>query len=68
MEYGLAHVTVHIALQLGYEDEKILSGTPEELLKQSIDGLCVALIENETPFSGIRACVVMKNFPEGKPQ
>ena len=57
MEYGLAHVTVHIGIQLGYEDEKILSGTPEELLKQSIDGLCVALIENETPFSGIRACV-----------
>ena len=48
MEYGLAHVTVHIGIQLGYEDEKILSGTPEELLKQSIDGLCVAPIENET--------------------
>ena len=46
MEYGLAHVTVHIGIQLGYEDEKILSGTPEELLKQSIDGLCVALIEH----------------------
>ena len=65
MEYGLAHVTVHIGIQLGYEDEKILSGTPEELLKQSIDGLCVALIENETPFSGIRACVD-EEFSRGK--
>ena len=66
MEYGLAHVTVHIGIQLGYEDEKILSGTPEELLKQSIDGLCVALIENETPFSGIRACVDDEEFSRGK--
>ena len=65
MEYGLAHVTVHIGIQLGYEDEKILSGTPEELLKQSIDGLCVALIENETPFSGIRACVDDEEFSRG---
>ena len=66
MEYRLAHVTVHIGIQLGYEDEKILSGTPEELLKQSIDGLCVALIENETPFSGIRACVDDEEFSRGK--
>ena len=66
MEYGLAHVTVHIGIQLGYEDEKILSGTPEELLKQSVDGLCVALIENETPFSGIRACVDDEEFSRGK--
>ncbi len=66
MEYGLAHVTVHIGIQLGYEDEKILSGTPEELLKQSINGLCVALIENETPFSGIRACVDDEEFSRGK--
>ncbi len=66
MEYGLAHVTVHIGIQLGYEDEKILSGTPEELLKQSIDGLCVALIKNETPFSGIRACVDDEEFSRGK--
>ncbi len=66
MEYGLAYVTVHIGIQLGYEDEKILSGTPEELLKQSIDGLCVALIENETPFSGIRACVDDEEFSRGK--
>ena len=66
MEYGLAQVTVHIGIQLGYEDEKILSGTPGELLKQSIDGLCVALIENETPFSGIRACVDDEEFSRGK--
>ena len=66
MEYGLAQVTVYIGIQLGYEDEKILSGTPEELLKQSIDGLCVALIENATPFSGIRACVDDEEFSRGK--
>ena len=65
-EYGLAYVTVHIGLQLGYEDERIVSGTPEELLKQSIEGLCVALIENETPFSGIRACVDDDEFSRGK--
>ena len=43
---GLGEVRIHIAERLSYPEERILSGTPEELLKESFDKLSVVLVEN----------------------
>lgn len=46
---GLGYVTVHIGQRLSYPDERILSGTAQELSGGSYDSLSVALIENDAP-------------------
>ncbi len=66
IEYGLGGVTVYIGERLGYEEERISSGTPAELLDGSRDGLCVALIENPSPFTGLRSCISDEEFLRGK--
>ena len=65
-EYGLTDVTLYIGERLGYPEEKITTGTPEELEQGSYDDLCVALIENSHPFKGIRSCVEDEEFLRGK--
>lgn len=47
-DYGM-DVKVTVGQCFGYEDERIVSGTPEELLGMSFGDLCVALIENDGP-------------------
>ncbi|MCD8241271.1 MAG: precorrin-6A reductase, partial [Lachnospiraceae bacterium] len=66
LEYGLGDVTVSIGERLGYENERIRRGAPAELLDQSWDGLCVALIENPAPFDGLRSCIDDEEFLRGK--
>ncbi|MBR2254595.1 MAG: precorrin-6A reductase [Candidatus Methanomethylophilaceae archaeon] len=46
IDYGLGGVTVTIAEDMGYETERIVSGTPEEMLGMGFSDLCVGLIEN----------------------
>ena len=65
-EYGLTDVTLYIGERLGYPEEKITTGTPEELEQGRYDDLCVALIENSHPFKGIRSCVEDEEFLRGK--
>lgn len=65
-EYGLSHVRLFIGERLGYPEEKITSGSPQELENGSYDGLCVALIENPAYFGGVRACVDDEEFLRGK--
>ncbi|HBN57007.1 MAG TPA: bifunctional cobalt-precorrin-7 (C(5))-methyltransferase/cobalt-precorrin-6B (C(15))-methyltransferase [Lachnospiraceae bacterium] len=65
-EYGLANVNVSIGERLGYEDEKISSGTPSELEGGQYGGLTVALIENPEAVSGIRSCIGDEEFLRGK--
>lgn len=48
-QWGLGHVTVHAGENLGYPDERITSGTAEELSHGSFDSLAVALVENPAP-------------------
>ena len=43
---GLGGVTVHIGENLGYPEERIVSGTAEELLDREFAPLCVLLAEN----------------------
>ncbi len=66
LEYGLGDVTVSIGERLGYENERIRRGAPAELLDQSWDGLCVALVENPAPFDGLRSCIDDEEFLRGK--
>ena len=44
---GLGYVRVHIGENLGYPDERIASGTAEELMGQEFAPLCVLLAEND---------------------
>lgn len=65
-EYGLSHVRMHIGERLGYEDENITSGSPEELAHGHYDGLSVALIENPAFSGGVQACLEDEAFLRGK--
>lgn len=53
-EYGMDEVILHVGTRLSYPDERILSGTVQELVETDLDGLSVALAEN--PFPSLCAC------------
>lgn len=65
-EYGLSQVQIHVGERLGYEEERIVSGTPGELADGVYDGLCVALIENPQAADDGRACIDDEEFIRGK--
>lgn len=44
--YGFAGLTVWVGENLGYDNEKITSGTPEGIVKNDYEPLCVIYIEN----------------------
>ncbi|WP_434309109.1 precorrin-6A reductase [Hominifimenecus sp. rT4P-3] len=46
MDDGFSHVRVTVGQELSYPEERILSGTPKELVKKEWTGLQVLLIEN----------------------
>ena len=46
--YGLGDVTVHIGADLGYENERIISGKANELTDISVSGLSVMIVENDS--------------------
>lgn len=45
-EFGLEQVLIHAGCHLSYPEERILSGTPGELLTQEVGDLTAVLIEN----------------------
>ncbi len=45
-EYGLSDVTVTVAENLSYENERLTRGTAEELREKEFDSLSILLIEN----------------------
>ena len=45
-EASLSDCTVHVGQRLGYADERIVSGTAQELLNETFDPLSVILVEN----------------------
>ena len=51
-DYGLNNVEVTIGQDFGYPTERIITGTPSEILAESFGDLCVALIVNRTPDTG----------------
>ncbi len=64
--YGMDQVTVYIGERLHYREERITKGTPGELLGQSFDGLCAALIENPDYKGRTPSCIPDEEFVRGK--
>ena len=58
-EAGLGRVKVSVGERLGYPDERIVTGTAEELEKGNFDSLSAALIEND------RAVTFTPGLPDG---
>ncbi len=48
-DYGCGDVRLHVGCRLSYADELILSGSPEELLREEPGDLSAVLIENPKP-------------------
>jgi precorrin-6Y C5,15-methyltransferase (decarboxylating) len=53
--YNFNDVQVWVGENLGYENEKITSGTPAEIIEQEYDSLCVVYIENSNAKSDLDA-------------
>lgn len=66
IEYGLFDVRVHIGERLGYKEERITSGTPDELKDGTYDPLCVVLIVNENARDHLTVGIADKEFIRGK--
>lgn len=49
VEYGLSHVTVSVGENLSYENERITTGHPAELLEQTFTSLAVVYVCNPAP-------------------
>jgi precorrin-6Y C5,15-methyltransferase (decarboxylating) len=47
--YGLDGVTVHAGERIGYEDEKIVHGSPQEIAAETFGTLLAAVVENPAP-------------------
>lgn len=46
LKYGLNELTFHIGCNLGYDSEKIISGSPSDFTDYNVDALHVAIVEN----------------------
>lgn len=64
--YGMEQVMIYVGERLHYPEERITRGTPGELLGQSFDGLCAALIENPDYKGGAASCIPDEEFVRGK--
>lgn len=56
LDYGLDDVTVAAGANLSYEDEMVVSGSPEEIAGKEFPSLCVAMIKNPAPRQVVRPC------------
>lgn len=64
--YGMEQVMIYVGERLHYPEERITKGMPGELLGQSFDGLCAALIENPDYKGGAVSCIPDEEFVRGK--
>ena len=64
--YGLGQVKVTIGEHLSYPEERIVTGTAEELVGQTFETLCVILAENPAPVSRETAGLPDEAFVRGK--
>lgn len=60
---GLGHIQVSVGEKLSYPDERIVTGTAQELAAQSFDDLCVLLAVNEQPIDRVLAA---PGIPDGE--
>jgi len=58
-------VKITVGQDFGYETEKVFTGTPEEVLKESFGKLCVALIQNDVPVTSNPISIPDEEFTRG---
>ena len=58
-------VKITVGQDFGYETEKVFTGTPDEILKESFGKLCVALIVNEAPVRSNPISIPDEEFTRG---
>lgn len=56
LDYGLKDVTVYAGSDLSYENQLLVSGSPEEMAEKEFPSLCVAMIKNPCPKEITRPC------------
>ena len=67
LDYHLDHVTVYAGANLSYEDQMLVSGSPEEMVQGEHPSLCVAMIKNPNPRQVVRPCFLSdSDFERGK--
>ncbi len=67
LDYHLDHVTVYAGANLSYEDQMLVSGSPEEMVQGEYPSLCVAMIKNPNPRQVVRPCFLSdSDFERGK--
>ncbi len=66
LEYGFGHVRLHVGCRLSYEDERILSGGPEELLQEETGDLTAVLIENPRAETVVTHGIADEEFLRGE--
>jgi len=64
IDYGM-DVTITVGQDFGYGTEKVFSGSPEEVLKESFGKLCVALICNKSPVKANPISIPDEEFTRG---
>ena len=65
-EYGMGGITVHTGEDLGYPDERILTGTADDLASVSFGKLAVMVTENPGYERGIRFGIPDSEFIRGE--
>ncbi|MDR3282487.1 MAG: precorrin-6A reductase [Candidatus Methanoplasma sp.] len=63
-EYGLDSVRVTMGMDLGGDDERIVSGRPSEFVGTDFGRLCIAMIVNDSPTTA-RSCIPDDLFIRG---
>lgn len=67
LEYHLNDVEVFAGANLSYEDQILVSGSPEEMAEKEFPSLCVAMIKNPNPRPVTRPCFLSdEDFVRGK--
>ena len=64
-EYGLGGVTVLTGARLGYPDERIFSGTAQELVSCETDRLSVMIVRNPAYCPYLPSCIPDEDFVRG---
>jgi precorrin-6Y C5,15-methyltransferase (decarboxylating) len=58
-------VRITVGQDFGYDTERVVTGTPKEILEQSFGKLCVALIENDSPVTSDPISIPDEEFTRG---
>jgi precorrin-6Y C5,15-methyltransferase (decarboxylating) len=64
IDYGM-DVQITVGQDFGYDTEKVFTGTPEQVLKESFGKLCVALIINDRPVRSNPISIPDEEFTRG---